>query len=118
MKASIAWLAETKNAHHVAVTKPNQPTARAQPDSSTGTTGQHTASNAGHGRREPHSIETLAMADSLAGTAFPPRGTRPVRPPPPQGNRAKESRETVHAVTGLGAHRATPAELASYLRGH
>ncbi|WP_199918889.1 transposase family protein, partial [Streptomyces sp. NRRL S-15] len=67
VKANVAWLAETKKAHYVAVIKPNQPTAWAQLDGLDwhAVAIQHTASNKGHGRRESRSIKTLAIADNL-----------------------------------------------------
>ncbi|MFG2407616.1 ISAs1 family transposase [Streptomyces brevispora] len=120
VKANVAWLVETKNAHYVAVIKPNQPTAWAQLDSLdwNAVTVQHTASNKGHGRRESRSIKTLAIAGNLGGIAFPHAklALRVHRRRKAAG--AKESRETVYAVSSLDAHQATPAALASYLRGH
>jgi hypothetical protein len=73
VKANVAWLAETKKAHYVAVIKPNQPTAWAQLDGLDwhAVAIQHTASDKGHGRREYRSIKTLAIADNLGGIAFP-----------------------------------------------
>ncbi len=73
VKANVAWLAETKKAHYVAVIKPNQPTAWAQLDGLDwhAVAIQHTASNKGHGRCESRSIKTLAIADNLGGIAFP-----------------------------------------------
>lgn len=120
VKANVAWLVETKNAHYVAVIKPNQPTAWAQLDSLdwNAVTVQHTASNKGHGRRESRSIKTLATAGNLGGIAFPhaKRALRVHRRRKAAGT--KESRETVYAVSSLDVHQATPAALASYLRGH
>ncbi|MCX4418356.1 ISAs1 family transposase [Streptomyces mirabilis] len=95
VKANISWLVETKKAHYIAVIKTNQPTAHAQlaalPWQSIAV--QHTASGAGHGRRESRSIKTCGIADELGGIAFPtpawpsastdaasrPAGVRPVR---------------------------------------
>jgi len=120
VKANIAWLVETKKAHYVAVIKPNQPTAWAQLDGLdwNAVKVQHTASDKGHGRRESRSIKTLAIADSLGGIAFPyaKLAIRVHRRRKATG--AKETRETVYAVTSLDAHETKPAELASDLRGH
>ncbi|WP_234042684.1 ISAs1 family transposase [Streptomyces marianii] len=97
VKANISWLVETKKAlaHYIAVIKTNQPTAHAQlaalPWQSIAV--QHTASGAGHGRRESRSIKTCGIADELGGIAFPhapwpsastaaasrPAGARPAR---------------------------------------
>lgn len=54
VKANVAWLVETKQAHYIAVIKTNQPTVWAQLDGLrwTAVPIQHTASNTGHGRRE------------------------------------------------------------------
>ncbi|WP_327365854.1 ISAs1 family transposase [Streptomyces sp. NBC_01217] len=120
VKANVAWLAETKKAHYVAVIKPNQPTAWAQLDGLDwhAVAIQHTASSKGHGRRESRSIKTLAIADNLGGIAFPHAklALRVHRRRKETGR--KETRETVYAVTSLDVHQAKPAELASHLRGH
>ncbi|MFI8793556.1 ISAs1 family transposase [Streptomyces sp. NPDC055105] len=120
VKANVAWLAEIKKAHYVAVIKPNQPTAWAQLDGLDwhAVAVQHTASDKGHGRRESRSIKTLAVADNLGGIAFPHAklALRVHRRRKATGG--KETRETVYAVTSLDAHQATPAELASHIRGH
>lgn len=100
--------------------KRNQPTAYRQlaalpwPDIPV----QHTASSAGHGRRESRSIKTCGIADELGGIAFPHGrlALRIHRRRKQTGGR--ESRETVYAVTSLDAHQTTPAELAAAVRGH
>jgi predicted transposase YbfD/YdcC len=120
VQANVTWLVETKNAHYIAMIKRNQPTAYRQlaalpwPD----ITVQHTASAAGHGRRESRSIKTCGIADELGGIAFPHGrlALRVHRRRKQTGGR--ESRETVYAVTSLDAHQATPAELAAAIRGH
>jgi predicted transposase YbfD/YdcC len=78
----------------------------------------HTASNSGHGRRESRSIKTLAIADNLGGIAFPHAklALRVHRRRKTAG--AKETRESVYAVTSLDAHQAGPADLAAAIRGH
>ncbi|EST36189.1 hypothetical protein N566_04890 [Streptomycetaceae bacterium MP113-05] len=120
VKANVTWLAETKKAHYIAVIKPNQPTAWTQLDALDwhAVAIAHTASNNGHGRRESRSIKTLAIADNLGGIAFPHAklALRMHRRRKQTGR--KETRETLYAVTSLDAHQATPAELASHLRGH
>jgi len=120
VKANIAWLVEVKKAHYVAVIKPNQPTAWAQLNSLDwhAVAIQHTASDTGHGRRESRSIKTLAIAGNLGGIAFPHAklALRVHRRRKAAG--AKQTRETVYAVTSLDTHQARAAEFASHLRGH
>lgn len=120
VKANAAWLTETKNAHYVAIIKPNQPTVWAQLDSLDwhAVAIQHTTSNQGHGRRESRSIKTLAIADNLGGIAFPHAKLAVRVHRRRQATGRKQTRETVYAVTSLDAHQATPAELAAHLRGH
>ena len=120
VKANVAWLAETKKAHYVAVIKTNQPTAWAQLDGLDwhAVAIQHTASTKGHGRRESRSVKTLAIADNLGGIAFPHAKLAIRLHRRRQETDQKETRETVYAVTSLDVHQATPAELASHLRGH
>ncbi|MFD4175447.1 ISAs1 family transposase [Streptomyces anulatus] len=120
VKANVTWLVTTENAHYIAMIKRNQPTAYRQiaalpwPDIPV----QHTASSAGHGRRESRSIKTCGIADELGGIAFPHGrlALRIHRRRKQTGGR--ESRETVYAVTSLDAHQTTPAELAAAVRGH
>lgn len=73
VKAHISWLVETKKAHYIAVIKTNQPTAHAQlaalPWQYIAV--QHTASGAGHVRRQSRSIKTCAIAGNLGGIALP-----------------------------------------------
>lgn len=127
VQANVTWLVETKNAHYIAMIKRNQPTAYRQlaalpwPDIAV----QHTASSAGHSRRESRSIKTCGIADELGGIAFPhggiafPHGRLALRVHRRRRQTGgRESRETVYAVTSLDAHQATPAELATAVRGH
>ncbi|MFE9259122.1 transposase [Streptomyces sp. NPDC006879] len=80
VQANVTWLVETKNAHYIAMIKRNQPTAHRQlaalpwPDIAV----QHTASSAGHCRRESRSIKTCGIADEL-GAANRPVGARAAR---------------------------------------
>ncbi|MFF6871853.1 ISAs1 family transposase [Streptomyces sp. NPDC012450] len=120
VKANITWLVETKKAHYIAVIKTNQPTAYAQLATLPWTSIkiQHTASAAGHGRRESRSIKTCSIADSLGGIAFPHArlAIRVHHRRKPTGK--PESRETVYAVTSLDIHQTSPADLAAAIRGH
>ncbi|WP_435615793.1 ISAs1 family transposase [Streptomyces coelicoflavus] len=120
VKANVAWLAETKKAHYVAVIETNQPIAWAQLNGLDwhAVAIQHTASTTGHGRGESRSIKTLAIAGNLGGIAFPHAklAIRVHRRRKQTGR--KETRQTAYAVTSLDVHQAKPAELASYLRGH
>ncbi|MET7458189.1 ISAs1 family transposase [Streptomyces sp. NPDC005574] len=120
VKANISWLVETKKAHYIAVIKINQPTAHAQlaalPWQSIAV--QHTASGAGHGRRESRSIKTCGITGELGGMAFPHArlAIRVHRRRKQTGRR--ETHESVYAVTSLDTHQAGPADLASAIRGH
>jgi predicted transposase YbfD/YdcC len=120
VQANVTWLIETKKAHYIAVVKANQPTAHRQLAALPwhDVPVQHTASASGHGRRESRSIKTCGIADHLGGIAFPHArlAIRVHRRRRQTGRR--ESRETVYAVTSLGAHQTTPAELATAIRGH
>ncbi len=120
VKANISWLVEAKKAHYIAVIKTNQPTAHSQLADLPwrDIAGQHTASASGHGRRESRSIKTCAVADELGGIAFPHvrLAIRVHRRRKQSGKH--ETRESVYAVTSLDAHQASPADLATAIRGH
>ncbi|MEU1276743.1 ISAs1 family transposase, partial [Streptomyces sp. NPDC005799] len=120
VQANVAWLVETKKAHYVAVIKTNQPTAYDQLDGldRSAVAVQHSASNAGHGRRESRSVKTLGIAGNLGGIAFPHAKLAIRVHRRRQESGKKQTRETVYAVTSLDTHQTTPADLASYLRGH
>jgi predicted transposase YbfD/YdcC len=120
VKANVTWLVETKKAHYIAVIKTNQPTAYAQLDGLnwSAVAIQHSASTAGHGRRESRSIKTLAIADNLGGIAFPHAKLALRVHRHRQESGKKQTRETVYAVTSLDAHQASPAALATAIRGH
>lgn len=119
VKANTNWLAGTKKAHCIAVIKASQPTAWTQMDGLDWHAAaiQHTTSAKGHGRRESRPVKTPAIAGN-------PRRHRPHAKPAIRVHRRrketdrKETRETLYAVTSLNVHQATPAELASHLRGH
>ncbi|WP_234326925.1 ISAs1 family transposase [Streptomyces sp. NRRL S-337] len=120
VKANISWLVEIKRAHYIAVIKTNQPVAHRQIAGLPwqGIPVQHTASETGHGRRESRSIKTCGISDGLGGIAFPHAllAIRVHRRRKQTG--ARETRESVYAVTSLHAHQAGPADLATAIRGH
>lgn len=58
------------------------------------------------------------VADSLGGIAFPHAKLALRVHRRRQQNGKKQTRETVYAVTSLDAHQASPAELATAIRGH
>lgn len=119
VKDHLSWLVKTKKAHYIAVIKTNRPTAHQQisalPWSEVAIA--HTTATTGQGRRESRSIKTLAVADSLGGIAVADAklAIRIHRRRHVTGH--PQTRETVYALTSLDAHQATPAELATYLRG-
>ncbi|WP_405912902.1 hypothetical protein OG760_18890 [Streptomyces sp. NBC_00963] len=79
---------------------------------------QHTASNTGHGRSESRSIKTVGINEDLGGIAFPhAKHALRVRRRHKKSEE-KETREAPYAVISLDTHQTTPAELATYLRGH
>lgn len=116
----LSWLVTAKNAHYIAVIKPNQPTAHAQiralPWHEVAVA--HTTSETGHGRRESRSIKVLSVADNLGGLTFEHArlAIRVHRRRQVAGK--KQTRERVYALTSLAAHQATPADLAACLRRH
>ncbi|MGW1365329.1 ISAs1 family transposase [Streptomyces chartreusis] len=120
VKDQVHWLVREKKAHYIAVIKGNQPTASAQlkalPWDQVPVA--HTVSGTGHGRREPRSVKTMAIAANLGGIAFPQArlALRVHRRRQESGKR--QTRETVYAVTSLDTHQATPADLGGYVRGH
>lgn len=114
------WLVKTKKAHYIAVIKANQPTALAQLSTLPWNTipVQDTVSETGHGRRESRSIKTMAVADNLGGLTFPEAAfaLRVHRRRKETGK--QETRETIYALASLDSHQATPADLATWMRGH
>ncbi|TRO55367.1 ISAs1 family transposase, partial [Streptomyces sp. IB201691-2A2] len=114
------WLVQEKKAHYIAVIKENQPTASAQvkglPWKQVPVA--HTVSGTGHGRRESHSVKTMAIAANLGGIAFPEAlpTLRIHRRRQESGKR--QTRETVYPGTSLDTHQASPADLSGYVRGH
>ncbi|MER6816318.1 hypothetical protein ABT299_44245 [Spirillospora sp. NPDC000708] len=72
--------------------------------------------NRDHGRQEHRTLKAAAVA---AGLGFPHAAqaiclTRQIRPL----DDGKRRTATVYAITSLDAHRATPAQLAAWIRGH
>lgn len=119
VKANITWLAEVKGAHYIAVIKANQRNAHRQISDLPWHTVdiQDTTSERGHGRIESRSIKTIGVSENLGGIAFPHAmlAIRIHRRRKETGK--KETRRTDYAVTSIDAHQATPAELATFVRG-
>lgn len=113
-------LVKDHRAHYVAVVKTNQPTLHAQISALPweALPIAHTRSQKGHGRRESRSIKVMGVADSLGGICFPHAELALRIHRRRQQTGRKQTRETVFAVTSLGAHQATPAQLATLVRGH
>ncbi|MFD4175444.1 ISAs1 family transposase [Streptomyces anulatus] len=91
VKANVTWLVTTENAHYIAMIKRNQPTAYRQitappwPDIPV----QHTASSAGHGRRESRSIKTCGIGQSTTNPNEPSHSwASPTTPTPRQLDQA------------------------------
>jgi len=120
VKDQVRWLVQEKKAHYIAVIKGNQPTASAQVKALPWkqVPVAHTASQAGHGRRESRSVKTMAIAANLGGIAFPGARLALRIHRRRQASGKRQSRETVYAVTSLDTHQASPADLGGYVRGH
>ena len=120
-RAHAEYVVAQRGAHYVLTVKGNQPTLHAQlaalPWRQVPVA--HDARERGHGRAERRTLKITAVA---AGLAFPHaaqaiqivRRRRPLN----EKNSKKWSTETVYAITSLTAIQASPAELASILRGH
>jgi predicted transposase YbfD/YdcC len=112
-----------RGAHWVLTVKGNQPRLRRQLAGLPWRQVEpaHRSTETAHGRRE---IRTTRVVTIAAGIAFPHavqavqiiRRTRPVNAPIGKADRWRT--ETVYAITDLGPHQATPAELAGWVRGH
>ena len=112
------FLVAGKKAHYILVVKKNQPGLYAQVKNLPWrhipvAARQH---GRGHGRQEHRTLKATAVA---AGLAFPHaaqaiRLTRRIRPL----DGGKWRTVTVYAITSLHAHQATPAQLATWIRGH
>ena len=112
------FLVEDKNAHYIFTVKDNQPALRARlarlpwrhvPAG-------HTQKGQGHGREERRTLKATSVA---AGLGFPhaAQAIQVKRRRRTLGT-ATWTSETAYAVTSLAAHQATPAELATWARGH
>ncbi|WP_248823147.1 ISAs1 family transposase [Frankia umida] len=112
-----AWLLE-RDAHYLMVVKANRPTLHAQlaalPWTKVHTTSRTTSR--GHGRAERRTVKATEIR---TGTDFPHavqavRITRRRR----SLTNGKVTSETIHAVTSLPSHQASPALLAELAQGH
>ncbi len=113
------FLVTEKNAHYILAVKNSQPTLHAQLKSLPWrqVPAAFDAREKGHGRAEWRTLKTAAVA---AGIAFPhaAQAIQIRRRRRPLNGTTKWSTETSYAVTSLGAHQATPAQLAAWIRGH
>ncbi len=77
----------------------------------------HRATGRGHGRRE---IRTLKVVTIPAGIAFPhaAQAIQVVRRTQPLSGGRRWRTTTVYAITSLGPHQASPAQIAAWIRGH
>jgi predicted transposase YbfD/YdcC len=113
----------TRGAHWVLTVKGNQPRLRRQLAGLPWREVEpaHRSAETAHGRRE---IRTTRVVSVAAGIAFPyavqaiqiVRRSRPVNAR--TGKAGRWRTETVYAITDLAPHQASPAELASWIRGH
>jgi predicted transposase YbfD/YdcC len=113
------FLVTEKNAHYILAVKNNQPSLYAQLKSLPWrqVPAAFDAREKGHGRAERRTLKTAAVA---AGIAFPhaAQAIQIRRRRRPLNGTTKWSTETSYAVTSLAAHQATPAQLATWIRGH
>jgi predicted transposase YbfD/YdcC len=112
------FLITDKKADYILVVKKNQPGLYAQVKNLPWRhiPAGHKQRDRGHGREEHRTLKAAAVA---AGLAFPHaaqaiRLTRRIRPL----SGGKWRTVTVYAITSLDATRATPAQLAEWIRGH
>jgi predicted transposase YbfD/YdcC len=113
------FLVASKNAHYILVVKKNQPGLCAQLKNLPwrAIPAGDKQRNRGHGREESRTLQAATVA---AGLAFPHaaqaiRVTRRIRP---RSGGKKWRTFTIFAVTSLTASQASPAQLASWIRGH
>jgi len=111
---------QERGAHWILTVKGNQPTLHRQlrelPWRAVAVA--HRAASRGHGRREIRTIKVVTIA---AGIAFPCavqaiQVVRRTQPLTAAGRRWRT--ETVHAITSLAPHHASPAQIAAWIRGH
>jgi predicted transposase YbfD/YdcC len=113
-----------RGAHLLVTVKGNQPTlhARLKALPWTDVPAGHTATGRGHGRIETRTLKVVTVP---AGLGFPhaaqaiqvTRTSRPINKKKDRGKR-RQRRETVYAIVTLTAEQASPAELATWIRGH
>jgi len=120
-RAFADWLVTDKQAHYLFIVKANQPTlyetvqvAMAGPDTAFAKR-MATQTNRGHGRTETRTIRTA----SAEGIDFP-HAAQIFRLRRDRGglDGQRTSKEIVYGITSLPDHRAGPAHLAAYTRGH
>lgn len=114
-----------RGAHLLVTVKGNQPTlhARLKALPWTDVPVGHTATGRGHGRIEKRTLKVVTVA---AGLGFPhaaqaiavTRTSRPINKDKKNANTRRRRRETVYAIITLPAEQASPAELATWIRGH
>jgi predicted transposase YbfD/YdcC len=108
-----------RGAHWILTVKGNQPTLHRQlrelPWRQVAVA--HRATGRGHGRRETRTVKIVTIA---AGIAFPhaAQAIQVVRRTQPLTGRRRWRTKTVHAITSLAPHQASPAQIAAWIRGH
>jgi predicted transposase YbfD/YdcC len=115
------FLVTEKKAHYILAIKNNQPSLYAQLKALPWrqVPAAFDARERGHGRAEWRTLKLTAVA---AGIAFP-HATQAIqvrrrRRPLGSGTSQRWSTETSYAVTSLAASQATPAQVATWIRGH
>jgi predicted transposase YbfD/YdcC len=108
-----------RGAHWILTVKGNQPTLHRQLRELPWRQVEvaHRQTGRGHGRRETRSIKIVTIA---AGITFPhaAQAIQVVRRTQPLSGGRRWRTETVHAITSLAPHHATPAQIAVWIRGH
>ena len=117
-RSHATFLVEEKEAHYLLMVKDNQPTLRRRlarlpwrqvPAG-------HAEPGRGHGREEHRTLKVTSVA---AGLGFPHAAQAiQVKRRRRKLGTAKWSTETAYGITSLAAHQATPAEFATWARGH
>ena len=114
-----------RGAHLLVTVKRNQPTlhARLKALPWTDVPAGHTCTGRGHGRIETRTLKVVTVP---AGLGFPhaaqaiqvTRTSRPINKNKRPSGERRQRRETVYAIVTLTAEQASPAELATWIRGH
>ena len=115
-----------RGAHLLVTVKGNQPTLHATLKALpwTDVPVGHTATSRGHGRIEKRTLRVVTVP---AGLEFPhaaqaiqvTRTSRPINKNTKKASgKRRQRRETVYAIVTLTAEQASPAELATWIRGH